>query len=203
MNWHVIGASRRATPDGPIELLVAERPNRGRGRRAVLPEQIQGCLFRHRDRGPWRARHSSLDVVHRHARDRLATGQCLCQLNLDRVDARDVMHDDADLTAVLGNAGLPLRVGEGARERRQCVGARSSRSASAWARRLTEGEPSRLTAGAPDISFGIAVPFGFRRGSIAPACSQPYREVRDQSYPKLERSSRASRDACGGTRHLC
>src|SRR5205823_7716604 len=43
-------------------------------------------------------------------------GERLCQLDLERVHRRDVMHDDADLAPVHGNRGLPLRVCEGAGE---------------------------------------------------------------------------------------
>src|SRR4030095_12912372 len=47
---------------------------------------------------------------------RLAFGKQLCQLDFERVHAGDMMHDDADLAPVLGEMGLPLGVGEGARE---------------------------------------------------------------------------------------
>ena len=63
-----------------------------------------------------------MDVIHRHAGDRLAAGERLRQLDLERVDARDVMYDDADLAAIPENASVPLRVGEGIGERRQCGG---------------------------------------------------------------------------------
>ena len=43
-----------------------------------------------------------VDVIPRHARHRLAGGKRLRQLDLHRIHAGDVMHDDADLAAVLG-----------------------------------------------------------------------------------------------------
>ena len=102
---------------GPIELLVAERANGSRGCRAVPPEQVERRLLRDARRTPWRARHSSRG---RRPSSRpsigLPAGKRLRQLDLQRVDAGDVMHDDADRAAVSGDAGLPLGVGERARE---------------------------------------------------------------------------------------
>jgi len=54
-------------------------------------------------------------VVPGDAGDRLALGQRLGQLDLDRVDAGDVVDDHADLAAVVGHRSGPLRVGEGGR----------------------------------------------------------------------------------------
>ena len=48
-----------------------------------------------------------------------ATTDC-ASVYLDRVDAGDVMHDDADLGAVMGNARLPLSLGKSGRKCGQC-----------------------------------------------------------------------------------
>ena len=94
------------------ELFVAERADRGRGGRAVCPEQIERSVFRDARvlRGVLRVH--GVDVVHGHARDRLAVGDRLRQLNFDRVNAGDVMHDDADRAAVMRRPGSPLVVRE-------------------------------------------------------------------------------------------
>ena len=55
--------------------------------------------------------------------DRLAAGQHLRQLDLQRIHARDVMHDHADLAPVLRERGLPLGVGERARDGGERAGA--------------------------------------------------------------------------------
>jgi hypothetical protein len=60
-----------------------------------------------------------MDVVHRHAADRLACRKRLGQLNLDRVNARNVIHDDPDGPAIPWEARLPLRRGETASELRK------------------------------------------------------------------------------------
>ena len=60
-------------------------------------------------------------------------GDGLRQLNLDRVDARDVMDDHAERCGHHGHARLPLGVRE-AGEGGQRPGALSRRSASAFAR---------------------------------------------------------------------
>jgi len=59
-----------------------------------------------------------VNLVPRHARDRMTAGERLRQLDLERVDAGDVMHDHADLAAVLRQTGVPLRVRKGVREGR-------------------------------------------------------------------------------------
>ena len=63
-----------------------------------------------------------VDRIPGHARYRLAAGQRLGQLNLQRVHAGNVMDDDTDLAAVLGNTGLPLGVGEGGGQGGQRLG---------------------------------------------------------------------------------
>ena len=42
-------------------------------------------------------------------------------MNLHRIDAGDVVHDHANLPTVPGETRLPLRVGEAAGERCQCL----------------------------------------------------------------------------------
>ena len=93
-----------------IKLLIAQRADRGRGGRAVLPEEIQRRLFRHRVIVPGVR---GIDLVHlfrRDAHNRLASGEYLRQLNLQRIHAGDVMDDDSNLAAVSGKTCLPLRV---------------------------------------------------------------------------------------------
>jgi hypothetical protein len=60
-----------------------------------------------------------VDVVHRDAADRLAGRKRLGQLNLDRVNARNVIDDDPDGPAIPWDARLPLRLGETASELRE------------------------------------------------------------------------------------
>ena len=65
----------------------------------------------------------AIDGVHgvpSDAGDRLAGSHQLRQVQLNRVDAGDVMHYDADLSSVMGNARLPLGLGKGGRECGQC-----------------------------------------------------------------------------------
>ncbi len=105
------------------KLLVGQGPDGGRRGGAVLTYQI--------DRGfPGDAGVFCrmpgvhlVDVVGRHACNGLALGERLGQLDLYRVDTRDVMHDHADCPPILRHAGLPLRVRETARERDQRAGA--------------------------------------------------------------------------------
>src|SRR6266566_9512701 len=100
----------------PIELLIAERPNGGRSGGAVTLKQIQRRVFRD---GVVLPGVPGIDLVYcipRHARHRLAPGERLCQLDLERVHRRDVMHDHADLAPVLRNTGLTLRVRQGTGE---------------------------------------------------------------------------------------
>ena len=88
---------------------------------AVAPEQIERRVFRDRvELSGVRGVHL-VDVVHRHAGDRRALGQRLCELDLDRVHACDVMHDNPDLAPILEERGLPLLVGEGVGRRGQCA----------------------------------------------------------------------------------
>jgi hypothetical protein len=48
----------------------------------------------------------------------------LCQLDFQRIHRRDVMYDDADLSAVPGDSRLPLELGQTAGEVSQGLGAR-------------------------------------------------------------------------------
>ena len=57
-----------------------------------------------------------VDGVRGHAYHRLAFGKGLRQLDLHRVDARDVMHDHANVRPSLGMRDLPFRVREAACE---------------------------------------------------------------------------------------
>ena len=109
-----IGVERHSS--GLIELLVAESPDCSRGRRAVLPQQIERRLFRDGVVLSGVPGIDLVDCIPRHAHHRLAPGERLCQLDLERVHRRDVMHDHADLAPVLRNTGLTLRVREGAGE---------------------------------------------------------------------------------------
>ena len=120
MNWHVSGASALSeTVAARSSSLVAQRPDGGRGRRAVPPQQLERRLFRD---GVVLLGVRGVHVVNHvpgHAHHRLAPREGLRQLDLDRVHGRDVMDDDADLAPVMRNPGLPLRVGEGARRGRR------------------------------------------------------------------------------------
>ena len=75
---------------------------------------------------------------------RLAFGKRLRQLDLDRVDARDVMHDHAECPPVFGHAGVPFLVGQADRE--------SDQGASALLE--TIGERLGELAGNTDWGFG-------------------------------------------------
>ncbi len=57
-----------------------------------------------------------------HTRHRVPGGQRLRQLNLQRIHGSDVMDHHADLAPIARDAGLPLGVGEAAREGSQCEG---------------------------------------------------------------------------------
>ena len=56
------------------------------------------------------------------AGNRLARGQRLRQLDLEWIDARDVMHDDADGTAVLRYRSLPFRWAQRSDESGESIG---------------------------------------------------------------------------------
>src|SRR6476619_3833134 len=74
---------------GAIEFLVAECPDGGRGVGAVALKELQRIFLGD-------------------ALDRRPGGKRLRELDLNRIDARDVMDDDADLASVLWHSGLPL-----------------------------------------------------------------------------------------------
>jgi hypothetical protein len=98
----------------PIEFRVAESPDGGRGSRAVAPEQIERDLFRHGVVLRGVPGIHLVDDIHRHAHHGVAGRERLCQMDLHRVHAGDVMHDDADLAPILRDAYLPLGFREGA-----------------------------------------------------------------------------------------
>ncbi len=58
-----------------------------------------------------------VNVVHRQPGQRLAVADGLRDVDLDRVDESDVVHDDAHCAAVWHAAGFPLRVRQGGGER--------------------------------------------------------------------------------------
>ena len=58
----------------------------------------------------------SVDRIPRYRRDGSTGGKFLGEMDFDGIYAGDVMYDDADLAAILGSRGLPLRVGEGGGE---------------------------------------------------------------------------------------
>ena len=121
---HELARDRRVAVErdrrGAIELLVAQRADRGRGRRAVLPQQIDALrvLRRRIVLGRVGGVHR-VHVVHVTPAPACRATTICASVNLERVHAGDVVHDDADLAAVMGDARLPLRVGEAGREGRQ------------------------------------------------------------------------------------
>ena len=68
-----------------IELSIAERPDGGRGRRAVAPEQVQRRLFGDGVVLPSVFGIDLMDGIPGHTRYRLAARQFLRQLDLQRV----------------------------------------------------------------------------------------------------------------------
>ena len=96
------------------ELRVGEGSDGVGGGSAVLPQELEGCVPGHACVFQGVPGIHLMDVVHGHARHWCAGGNGLRQLNLHRVNAGDVVNDDADGAAVMGQGGLPLGVGEGA-----------------------------------------------------------------------------------------
>ena len=134
-----------------------------------------------------------VDVVHGHARHRLAAGQRLRQLDLQRVDAGDVMHDDADLAPVPGDAGLPLRVGEGAREGGQRAGPLLEAIGKGVGAPAGRGERSGLTAGSCETTLVMDLSFRYPPAPHCPACPYPTATVRRRSHAQAsDLSSRPS-----------
>ena len=106
-----------------IEVFVPECPN-GRCRsRAVETEQIQRCRLRDGVVLHGVPCVHLVDSAPGHARHRLSCGDRLRDLNLQRVHAGDVVHDDADLASVPGHACLPLGIGEATGKRCERGGA--------------------------------------------------------------------------------
>jgi hypothetical protein len=64
-----------------------------------------------------------MDVVHDDAGHRFSTGEDLCQLDFNGVDAGHVVHDDADRTAIVWYCRSPFVIGEGRGEGRESAGA--------------------------------------------------------------------------------
>ena len=114
-----IGVERHG--GGPIELLVAESPDRSRGCRAVAPKQIERRVSRNGVVLSCVPGIHLVDDVPGHSRHWFAFGKRLRQLNLQRVHGGDVMHDHSDLPPVPGDARLPFLIGEGAREDTKCA----------------------------------------------------------------------------------
>src|SRR5262245_36497951 len=85
---------------GPVQLVIRERAYRG-GRLTTVPAQEF-------DRGGLRYPNLVMGVpgvqlgdnLPRDVHNGLAAGDCSREINLDRIDAGDVAHDDADRTAV-------------------------------------------------------------------------------------------------------
>jgi hypothetical protein len=105
----------------PIELLITERSNHRRRDLAIPQKQIDRLILRDRRVLRGMICVHSVDDLRRHALDRLTTGERLGQLDLERVNAGDVMDDHADLTPIPGNGCLPLALRESVRKRRQCA----------------------------------------------------------------------------------
>ena len=101
---------------GRVELLVAERAHGGGRGGAVLLQQVQRFLLRHAVEAPRVVRVHLVHLGPGDALDRFASRQLLREADLDRIHRSDVMHDHADLPVVVGNAQLPLLVGERSRE---------------------------------------------------------------------------------------
>lgn len=109
-----VGVERHRS--GLRQLRVRERPDGGCRSQAVLLQQCDGgfpC-----DVGVLRCmtRVHLVDSGHRDAGDGLAVRNGHRELNLERVHAGDMMHDDAHRAPVVWNASLPFRVGERGRE---------------------------------------------------------------------------------------
>ncbi len=106
-----------------FQLLVAQRANRRSRHSAVGAQQFEcGRLRDRRVLGRVFGVHC-MDVVHDNAGHGLSTGKDLCQLDFNRVDAADVMDDDADRAAVVWHWHPPFGVGESSGERFECANA--------------------------------------------------------------------------------
>ena len=100
-----VGVERHRS--GSIELLVAERANRGRGCAAVAPKQVDSRLYRHAIVCLGVLGIERVDDVPCHVADWLPRGKRLRQLDFQRVHGRNVVNDDADRASVSRDAGLP------------------------------------------------------------------------------------------------
>jgi hypothetical protein len=105
-----------------IQLRVGEGADRRRGCPAVALEQIQRRVFCRGILLPEVLGIDLVDSVPGYAGYRLARGKRLGQLDFNRIHARDVMHDDADLAPILRDTSLPLRIAESACEGGKRVG---------------------------------------------------------------------------------
>ena len=101
---------------GQCQLLVAQRADRGGCGGAVGAQRFDRGLFRDRGVIDRVFGVQCMDVVHRQTGERLAAGDRLRDVDLDRVDEGDVMDDDAHRAPVGHAAGFPLRVGQGGGE---------------------------------------------------------------------------------------
>jgi hypothetical protein len=146
---HELAGERRVAIErhrrGAIQLFIAESADRGSRRSAVG--------FQQRKRGFFRGRVMLLcmvavyvsDNVPGHAGNGLARGEQARQMDFDGIHAGNVMHYDADLASVLGEARVPLCFGQGARKGGECGGAASRRAARASDLLFIIPPPSRQT----------------------------------------------------------
>jgi len=105
------------------------------------PEQIQRLLFRDGVIFLGVSGIQLVDDIPGHAPHRLGCGKRLGQLDLQRVDGSDVMHDDADFAPVLGDTGLPVLVREWLAKAASAWAPCSRRSARAFVRLLIVRSP--------------------------------------------------------------
>jgi hypothetical protein len=94
------------------QILIAEGTDGSHGGGAVLLQKFERGLFADGAKLFGMPGIHVVDGIHRDAGDGLAFGQLLRQLNLQRVDAGDVMNDDSDGAAIPWQRGAPLRIGK-------------------------------------------------------------------------------------------
>ena len=101
---------------GAIQFGVGEGADSGGGRGTVGGEQGEGCFLGDALIFLGVAVVHSVDRIPRYRREGSTGGEFLGEMDFNGIYAGDVMYDDADLAAILGSRGLPLRVGEGGGE---------------------------------------------------------------------------------------
>jgi hypothetical protein len=125
---HELARKRRVRVErywgGSIELVIAQGADRGRGGGTVPSKQVERRFFRRLVILLGVTSVHLMDVIPRHSFHGLPTREKLCQLDFQRIHRRDVMYDDADLSAVPGDSRLPLELGQTAGEVSQGLGAR-------------------------------------------------------------------------------